>query len=175
MYANRGVDFENLIEFSNRQYEARGLAIVNKRPTPVKIMQKLNGGWIKGFLDKQSTVDFDGTIRGGRSIVFEAKQIKKENRFDLKNIEPHQVDYLAKCHALGAISFLLIEFAGLKTVYLLPYETLKYYWERRQKGARGTQSIPLSDLEVNAWVVRSGKVPVDYLPVVNKVWNLEAA
>lgn len=174
-YANRGMDFEALIEFSNRQYETQGLAVINKRPTPVKIIQKLAGGWIKGFVEKQSTVDFDGTVRGGRSIVFEAKQVKSETRFDLRNIEQHQVDYLAKCHKMGGISFVLIEVVAMRTIFLLPYETLNYYWIRKQQGIRGTQSIPFDDLEVNAWVVRSGRVPVDYLPIVNKIWKLEAA
>lgn len=172
-YANRGLSFENLIEYTNTQYEHMGLAVVNKRPTPIRVTSNKHGR-VSGFFEKPSTVDFDGTLLGGRSIVFEAKQVKGETRFDLKNIEKHQVEYLEKCHRLGAVSFLLIEFERLQTVYLLPYESLKHYWDRRQSGIRGTQSIPLGDFEVNAWEVGAGRVPVDYLPIVYKIWNLGA-
>jgi len=174
-FANRGMDFEMLIEYSNQQYEAQGLAVVNKRPTPVKIDKWLGGGKILGFFEKPSTVDFDGTVKGGWSIVFEAKQVEKGNRFELKNIKQHQFEYLAKCHQMGAISFLLIEMAELRTIFLMPYETLNHFWQRRQSGVRGTQSISPDELEVHAWVVQAGRVPVDYLPIVNKLWKLGAA
>ncbi|MFB0841826.1 Holliday junction resolvase RecU [Paenibacillus oleatilyticus] len=173
-YANRGMSFENLIEHTNMQYETMGLAVVNKRPTPIRVTSNKHGR-VTGFFEKPSTVDFDGTLAGGRSIVFEAKQVKLETRFELKNIEEHQVEYLEKCHRLGAVSFILVEFESLRTIYLLPYESLKYYWDRRQSGGRGTQSIPLGDFEVNAWEVKPGRVPVDYLPIVYKIWNLGAA
>lgn len=172
--ANRGIAFENLIDYTNRIYEHKGLAIINKRPTPVKILGN-NGRTVHGYLEKPSTVDYDGTYQGGKSIVFEAKSIKELDRFDLKNLHDHQVEYLKKCHDCGAISFILVEFTKHRTIYLMPYETLQYYWNRRKKGVRGTASIPLEDFEVNAYQVTGGSVPVDYLSVVNKLWKMEVA
>ncbi|MBU7320303.1 Holliday junction resolvase RecU [Paenibacillus oleatilyticus] len=168
-HANRGMDFEALIERSNSAYETEGLAIVNKRPTPVRVVKNVKGK-LSGFYEKPSTVDFDGTLSGGRSVVFEAKQVKKAPRFDLDNISDHQVEYLAKCHLLGGIAFVLIELVQVNTIYLLPYPTFKTFWDRREDGVRGCKSISLEALDVHAEVVKSGLVPVDWLPVVNKIW-----
>ena len=74
--ANRGLAFEQMIEYSNAIYLKKGLCVVNKRPTPVKIMSRV-GGKIWGFVEKKSTVDFDGVLPGGRAIVFEAKESKQ--------------------------------------------------------------------------------------------------
>lgn len=173
-YANRGMSFENMIEYSNNRYEAMGLALVNKRPTPVKVTGRFRGGEIKGYFERPSTVDYDGILLGGRSIVFEAKSVAKANRFDLKNVEPHQVEYLSKCHDLNGISFLLIEMQALNSMYLIPYITFKHYWNRRGTG-RGSSSIIREELDVNAYEVFSGRVPVDYLKVVEQIWETGGA
>lgn len=173
-YANRGMAFEQLIDYTNRLYEQQGIAVINKRPTPVKILGQNQRGLIHGFLEKPSTVDYDGTYQG-RSIVFEAKSTKELNRFDLKNIHDHQVEYLAKCHACGAISFILVEFVAHRTIYLMSYQTLFHFWQRMKKGGRGTKSISIDEFSVHAYEVTSGRVPLDYLAVVNKVWGLEVA
>jgi recombination protein U len=165
------MSFENAIEVSNRMYFEKGLAAVSKRPTPVRVVSN-KAGRITGFFEKPSTVDYDGTLPGGRSIVFEAKQSKKP-RFDLSNMEQHQVDYLAKCHDLGAISFVLIELLTIRTVYLMPYQSFRYFWDKRKSG-RGSASISLDDFAVHGWEVKTGKVPVDYLPVVQSLWGSEA-
>ena len=174
---NRGMGFEIAIEHSNRVYEHLGLALVNKRPTPMKIQSKTAGGRITGDLEKPSTVDFDGTLPGGRSIYFEAKQCKLPDRFPLDKLEQHQYDYLEKAHRFGSIGFLLIEFTVHRTVYLLPFKTLERYWHRWKAGGgvRGTASIHKDDMDVYAYIVESGRVPVDYIPVVRKVWGLEDA
>jgi recombination protein U len=171
---NRGMSFEYDIEHTNWMYEHMGLAAVNKRPTPVRIQNKTVGGVVTGFLEKPSTVDFEGLLRGGRSIVFEAKQVRSKERFNLSDISEHQVEHLRKCHELGGISFVLIEFPEHRTVYLLHYKTLEGYWQRWKNGggARGTASIHRDDLEVHGYVVDAGRVPVDYLEVVRKVWKL---
>lgn len=170
-FANRGMAFEQMLDYTNRMYENAGIAVINKRPTPVKILGQNTKGMINGFLEKPSTVDYDGTY-AGRSIVFEAKSTKELTRFPLDNVHEHQVEYLAKCHGCGAISFMLVEFAKHQTVYLLPYEVLAQYWQRAKVGGRGTKSIPLQDFDVYAYEVRPGRVPVDYLQVVEQIWNI---
>ncbi|NDI33621.1 recombinase RecU [Chengkuizengella sediminis] len=88
-YANRGMGFEQMIDYTNAMYERKGQAVINKRPTPVKILG-MSGSRISGFLEKPSTVDYDGTYQG-LSIVFEAKSTKQLNRFPLSNIEDHHL------------------------------------------------------------------------------------
>ena len=169
-YANRGMAFEQLLDYTNMLYEQKGIAIINKRPTPIKVTSTRNGR-IQGFFEKPSTVDYDGTFKG-RSIVFEAKSVG-QNRFPLKNLHDHQAEYLLKCHRLGAISFLLVEFTKQRTIYLMPAATLEYFWNRKQKGGKGTQSIPIDEFDIHAYEVSKGRVPIDYLEVVRKVWKID--
>lgn len=35
-FANRGMAFEGLIDYSNAMYESKEIALIKKRPTPVK-------------------------------------------------------------------------------------------------------------------------------------------
>ena len=169
---NRGMAFEKMIDYTNSLYEQKGIALINKRPTPVKILGTNRNGMIHGFVERPSTVDYDGVYKG-RSIVFEAKSVSKLDRFDLKNIHDHQVEYLVRCDQMGAISFLLVEFSKHRTVYLMSAETLDYYWNRKQRGGR--KSISLDEVDVHAHEVMSGRVPVDYLAVVKKVWGTKIA
>lgn len=170
-YANRGMAFEQMIDHANRMYERKGIAIINKRPTPVKILGRNSRGMINGYIERASTVDYDGVFRG-RSIAFEAKSTRELRRFDLKNIADHQVKYLSKVDKHGGIAFVLVEFARHGSVYLLSYETLDHYWHKAQQGGR--KSIPIDDFDIHAHKIEQGRVPVDYLSVVDQIWGVAA-
>lgn len=170
-HARRGMGLEGLIEYANTLYLQKDIAVITKRPTPIKVTRMLRGRITDGVYEKPSTVDFNGAYRG-KPVEFEAKSTQELNRFDLKNVEEHQVQHLEACQRHGAICFFLIEFAKHGTVYLLPYEAFRHFWSRRQPGTRGTQSIALTELELNAYEVDSGRVGLDYLKVVDKVWDL---
>ncbi|NUU54357.1 Holliday junction resolvase RecU, partial [Paenibacillus taichungensis] len=95
----RGMGFEAIITFSNERYDTLGLAVVNKRPTPVKVTKAAGAKVLEGFYEEPSTVDYDGIIPGGRGIVFEAKSISGD-LFPLSNLKDHQFEYLLKCHKM---------------------------------------------------------------------------
>ena len=92
-HANRGKLLENIIEYSNKQYKSKGLATIQKVPTPIKILKTLPGGKILGFLEKKSTVDFTG-VYNNTSVAFDAKQTSIKTRFPLENVESHQIRYM---------------------------------------------------------------------------------
>ncbi|CAM2979573.1 Holliday junction resolvase RecU [Paenibacillus taichungensis] len=164
----RGMGFEAIITFSNERYDTLGLAVVNKRPTPVKVTKAAGAKVLEGFYEEPSTVDYDGIIPGGRGIVFEAKSISGD-LFPLSNLKDHQFEYLLKCHKMGGIAFLLVEFRKQGETFLLPYTALRHYWTayKQKKGS----SIHVSDFEIHAYLVPSKRVPVDYLGVVDKLWK----
>lgn len=170
-YANRGMGFENMIDETNEMYCNQELAVINKRPTPVKVTKSKNGKVLAGYFEKSSTVDYDG-VYDGRAIMFEAKSIQELSRFDLSNLHDHQYEYLNKCHRAGAITFVLIDFKKQRKIYLLPFESLKSYVERAKNGGR--KSIPLDDFDIYGYEVEQGRVPVDYLTAVRKVWFSKA-
>ncbi|MGW8956642.1 Holliday junction resolvase RecU [Paenibacillus sp. NPDC055715] len=171
IYGNRGMGLENLIDFSNQRYERLNVALISKRPTPVKVT-KTSGHRVKdGYFEKSSTVDYDGAYRG-RAVAFEAKSIKTLSRFPLGMLERHQYDYLERHHRIGkGISFLLIEFTAFRETYLLPFQSLAFFW-REYKGT-GPKSISKDDLNIYGYLVPAGRVPVDYLKAVDKIWFVD--
>jgi len=170
--ANRGMAFEMLIEYCNTQYEARKIALINKRPTPVKITS-VKGNRVSGRLTTPSTVDYDGHYKQ-RGIAFEAKSVSNGVRFPFSNLEPHQFDYLSRAHYIGgAVSFLLVEYQSARRTFLLPYPSLERLWRLQSSAVRGSKSIYIADMEREGFEVKPGRgVPLDYLAVVDSVWGL---
>lgn len=167
-----GQAFEQMIDYSNEVYKRLNMAVVHKRPTPVKVTRSAGTKVLAGFFEKKSTVDYDGIYRG-RRLDYEAKSIESLDRFDLKRVEDHQYTHLEQCYQHGSLTFVLIEFVKQRKVYLLPFETLKSYKEQARRG--GKKSIRIEDMDIHAYEVQPAGVPVDYLPVVKKIWFSESA
>jgi recombination protein U len=169
---NRGMAFEMLLNLINQMYAKQKVALINKRPTPVKVLKSKGTKVLNGFYEAPSTVDYDGVYKG-RAIAFEAKSVGID-RFDLKNLHQHQINYLEKVENMGGISFLLIEFRSTKQIFFVPYSTIKYYQHRAKLGGR--KSIPIEDLDVYAFEVRRTKrSSLDYLEWVDKLLEDEVA
>lgn len=111
--------FEKLINLANEMYQRGGVALINKHPTPVKVLKSSGGRVLNDFYEAKSTVDYDGVYKG-RAIAFETKSTESTTRFDLKNIAQHQLDYLEKAEKMGAICFFLIEFSKDRSVFAVP-------------------------------------------------------
>ena len=76
--------FENIISASCDYYLSRGLAKIEKTPEPMKPLGAKNRkGQFLACYTKQAQPDYGGTLKGGRSIYFEAKHTDDER------IEPH--------------------------------------------------------------------------------------
>lgn len=165
-YANRGQAFENHLNYANALYAKRNIALINKRPTPVKVLKSKGTQITKAVWEKKSTVDFDGVYRG-KAIYFEAKSVKGKS-FALSNIQDHQMEHLQKAEDQGAVCFLLIELRDFGQVFFVPYSTIKHYVYHAAHGGR--KSIPKNDFEVYAWeVFKTERSPLDYLHWVDKL------
>lgn len=81
----RGAELENAINYTNQVYTQRGMAVVNKRPTPIKVTKSKGTRVLSGFFEEKSTVDYDGVYKG-HSLCFEAKSTAEHLRFPLDNI-----------------------------------------------------------------------------------------
>ncbi|RDY70300.1 Holliday junction resolvase RecU [Halobacillus trueperi] len=170
---NRGMPFENLINLTNDTYNMKGKAVINKRPTPVKVMKSKGTRVLNGYFEAKSTVDYDGVYQG-RALYFEAKSTG-EQRFPLKNIHQHQLDYMYQVDRAGAICFFLIEFRKMGQVFMVPFSVVQHYVEHAKLGGR--KSIPFDDFNYYATAeIRSGNgVPLDYLPALEKMIREGAA
>ena len=119
-----GEIFENQIEGSLRWHIDRGLLKANKTPEPMKPLGKPNArGQFLACYTKKAQVDFCGTMYGGRSVRFEAKQTDTD-RFERKRLTSEQMDDLRDHQKLGALCFVLLCF-GFDHFYRVPWQV----WE----------------------------------------------
>lgn len=165
-YANRGQPFENLLDYTNAIYERKGIALINKRPTPVKVLRARGNRVLSGVYDRKSTVDYDGFYKG-YGIAFEAKSTKLP-RLNLSAVTDHQIRYLKNAEKHGAVSFLIIDLRRLDEVYVLSNQTLQEYVKNAKKGGR--KSIPIDDIQERGIKVKSNNgIPLDYLKAVDEM------
>ncbi|USK99944.1 Holliday junction resolvase RecU (plasmid) [Bacillus tropicus] len=162
-----GMAFEKLINLLNEMYQREGVALINKRPTPVKVLKMVYGRVKDGYYESKSTVDYDGVYKG-RAIAFEAKSTNEMNRFDLKNITQHQLDYLDKAEKMGAIYFFLIGFTKDQSTFAIPLSVIQSYVRMSQQ-PKGKKSIPRADFDIYGYLVeQTERAPIDYLQYVDE-------
>ena len=169
-YGNRGKSFEKMIQTSNQQYKFQNRAVVQKIPTPVKVLDidSHTGNIRSGFYEQKSTVDYIGTYKG-YALAFEAKETNVETRFDLSNIKEHQYNFLKSWRASGGIGFVILQFSTLDEIYYLPFSLLEEYWEKMDEGGR--KSIPYSEIAQEKYqITNDGMIVVDYLAVVEQIF-----
>lgn len=165
-FANRGQVFENLIDYTNRIYKNKGIALINKRPTPIKVLRMQGRRITAAVHDQKSTVDYDGIYKGN-AIVFEAKSTKLP-RLPLDMIQDHQVRYLKQAEEQGAVAFVIVDLREVDKTYVVPNSLLLEYVENVKSGGR--KSIPMGDIKERGIEVAPGNgIPLDYLKAVDRL------
>lgn len=135
-----GQTFEGAIEASCKWYEIRGELKADKTPEPMKPLGKPNAkGQFLACFTKKAQVDFSGTMRGGRSVRFEAKQTNTD-RFERGRLTDKQMENLLGHYEMGARCFVLLCF-GLTHFYRVPWEV----WDD-MKAIYGRQYVTEEDL-----------------------------
>ena len=132
----RGSTLEEMINRTNEKYDEMGLALIQKIPTPITPV-KMDPGKNQitlAYFDQKSTVDYVGCVQG-IPVCFDAKECAVDT-FSLQNIHAHQVEFMGKFEKQGGIAFFLIYYSHKDVLYYLPYEMLKYFWDRAQAGGR---------------------------------------
>ena len=160
----RGSAFEELINFTNERYRLSKLALLQKIPTPITPV-KMNSAdktITLAYFEKQSTVDYIGVAQGV-PIAFDAKETAGKS-LPLQNIHAHQMTFMEEFQQQRGLSFLLVHFSAEDVYYLLPFETLKMYWEAAEKGGR--KSIPFSAFEKRYKITQTGSI-LHYLEAVS--------
>ena len=141
-HANRGLVLEELIKLDNTGYRSRRIAVIHKVPSqwlPLRNNNKIASAKIT----EKAAVDFMGTVMthsGSISVVFDAKEVSKGNRWYLSKLEQHQYEFLRDSHNVGVYSFLLIAYWELQEYYVLPFASLDKRW-REWKAKTGPASI----------------------------------
>ena len=163
----RGSAFEELIDLTNKLYSQKGLAIIQKVPTPITPIEVDNKARTitNAYFEKKSTVDFIG-VSSGTAICFDAKETKLQN-LPLRNIHQHQVDFMESFERQGGISFLLVNFTAKNEVFVLPSCRLLAHYNASKKGGR--KSISYDDFDKALLVKNEKGFPLHYLAVLAKL------
>ncbi len=140
MSREQGLLFERMIEQACDYYRTKGIADIEKTPEPMQPVKDLGNGRFIAHYVKAAQADFKGTLRGGRSINFEAK-FTSSGKIEQTRVTPDQTDRLERTEALGGLSFVLCGFIG-GMVYRVPWAV----W-RDLKGHYGHKYITVSEAD----------------------------
>ena len=117
---NAGALWEKIIEAACRKYDEMGIAIIEKTPEPMRPVSKPDAsGKFLAVFTKQAQPDFKGTIKGGKSIVIEAKHTNADRMYR-RVVTGHQAIKLNRYHSFGAECYILASFS-LKRFFLIPW------------------------------------------------------
>lgn len=162
----RGSTLEELINRTNEKYLENGLALIQKIPTPITPIKidKEHRHITLAYFEQKSTVDYIGAVQG-LPICFDAKECAVDT-FALQNIHAHQVYFMEQFEKQGGIAFFLIYYTKRDIFYYLPYEMLRYFWDRAQNGGR--KSFRYEELNPDYVIPKKSGIAVPYLEAVKK-------
>ncbi|MEY8426220.1 Holliday junction resolvase RecU [Lachnospiraceae bacterium 46-15] len=162
----RGSTLEDLINRSNEQYLEKGLALIQKIPTPITPIKidKEHRHITLAYFDQKSTVDYIGAVQG-IPVCFDAKECTS-NTFALQNIHEHQVRFMEQFEKQGGISFLIIFYTSRNELFYLPYTDMRRFWERAKNGGR--KSFRYEELNQDFRLHSTGGILVPYLEAIQK-------
>lgn len=132
----RGSTLEDLINHTNESYREKGLALIQKIPTPITPIEidKASRHITLAYFDQKSTVDYIGTVQG-IPVCFDAKECAVTT-FPLQNIHPHQIRFMREFERQGGIAFIILFYTGLDEMFYLPFRELEVFWNRMDEGGR---------------------------------------
>ncbi len=162
----RGSALEELINRTNEKYLENGLALIQKIPTPITPINidKQSRHITLAYFEKKSTVDYIGVVQG-IPVCFDAKECAVDT-FSLQNIHEHQVKFMADFEKQGGIAFFLIYYTHKDLFYYLPYEMLRFFWDRAMEGGR--KSFRIEELNPAYILPKKHGIFVPYLDILRK-------
>ena len=169
-YGNRGMSLEYDLNETNNYYLLQDIAVIYKKPTPIKIVDvdypsRKEAVIKKAFFQIPSTTDYNGIYKG-KYIDFEAKETTSSTSFPLANIHNHQIKHLQSIEKHGGIAFLIVRFTKLNKNFLLTIDKLSYFLDTSSK-----KSIDLKYFEEQGHLINEKYNPrLDYLSIIEKLY-----
>lgn len=157
----RGSVLEEALNITNEKYRQEKLALVQKIPTPITPMEidKEKHHITLAYFEQKSTVDYLGNVQGV-PICFDAKECASDT-FPIHNIHEHQMKFMGEFEHQKGIAFLIIYFSRVQEYYYVPYEQVKFFWDRAQKGGR--KSFRREELDQDYKIPFSNQIYIHYL------------
>ena len=162
----RGSTLEDMINRTNEKYAENKLALIQKIPTPITPIKidKERHQITLAYFEQKSTVDYIGAVQG-LPVCFDAKECATDT-FSLQNIHEHQVLFMKRFEEQGGIAFFLIFYSHKDIYYYLPYEMLRFFWDRAREGGR--KSFRYDELNPEYVLPKKSGILVPYLDILKK-------
>lgn len=119
----KGKAFEDLLDKTFAYYSEKGFAKVEKNQEPVRIIRSIGNGRFIACFTKKAQADYKGTIKGGRTVIFEAKYTEQD-RLLQNAVDENESKYMEIHESLGARCFVICGFAT-GNVYRVPWGVWK--------------------------------------------------
>jgi recombination protein U len=162
----RGSMLEEMINITNTKYREKGLALIQKVPTPITPINidKENRHITLAYFEQKSTVDYIGVVQGV-PICFDAKECAVDT-FNMNNVHEHQITFMKEFEEQNGIAFLLIYYKKKDVYYYLTFERLYEFWERAVNGGR--KSFRYDELDSSFLIPIQNGLCIHYLETLNK-------
>ncbi len=162
----RGSMLEEMINYTNLKYREKGLALMQKVPTPITPINidKENRHITLAYFEQKSTVDYIGVVQG-IPVCFDAKECAADT-FSLNNVHEHQIAFMKEFEEQNGIAFLLIYFKKREIYYYLTFDKLYEFWERAMNGGR--KSFRLEELEQEYIIPLQSGACIHYLTLLQQ-------
>lgn len=162
---NKGMDLESEINKSNIYYKENNIALIYKKPTPVKIVKCFDKKIIEAYFAEPSTTDYCGVYQG-KYIDFEAKETASNTSFPLSNISPNQIDHINQVIKNKGIAFIIVLFTELDKYFLLKGEDFLSFLSLNNR-----QSIPINFFLEKGYEIKRGlNPPLDFIQILEKIY-----
>lgn len=142
----KGKEFEDRLDEAFAYYWTHGFAIIEKTPEPMRPVQNLGSGKFVAFFEKKAQPDYKGTIKGGRTVMFEAK-FTSTGKMEQSRVLQGQADYLDRHQELGARCYVIAGFSS-GAVYRFPWNI----WQNMKKHF-GRKYVTEADVGITAYLV----------------------
>lgn len=165
----RGSMLEEMINLTNAKYREKGLALIQKVPTPITPINidKENRHITLAYFEQKSTVDYIGVVQG-IPVCFDAKECAVDT-FNINNVHEHQINFMKEFEQQEGIAFLLIYYKKRDIYYYLPFQQLLEFWERAQQGGR--KSFRFDELDGSYQIPMQNGCCIHYLEILKKDLN----
>lgn len=120
----QGNIFERIIDSACTDYRQAGFAEIEKTPEPMQPIRNMGQGQFIAHFAKKAQPDYKDTLRGGKSIVIEAKHTDGD-RIKQDRVTPEQTEALNRHYELGALCFVLVSIR-MNLFAMIPWPV----WER---------------------------------------------
>lgn len=133
-----GKNFESFISDACDYYRDNGFADIVKVDEPFRVLELYDRGKFKGQFTKKANPDFEGTLKGGQSICFEAKYTSQK-RMAKSVISDKQEEVLSYKSVLGAVVGVCVGIVD--RYFFVPWEV----WAKMEE-IYGKKSVTADDL-----------------------------